>query len=52
VTRLVPLTPAGEEWLAENVRAESWQWFGGLCVEPRYAAAIVEGARAGGLEVA
>jgi len=47
-----PLTPMAEEWIAENVQAESWQWLGaGLCVEHRYAGDLAEGMQAAGLVV-
>lgn len=47
-----PLTDAGRAWIDENLPDDA-QWFGGaICIEPRYGAAIVEGMRADGLEVA
>lgn len=43
-------SPAGEEWIADNVAVE--QHFGGAAVvEWRYAADIVNGARADGISV-
>lgn len=53
VVLLQPLTGAGLEWLQTNVQTEGWQWFGSaLAVEPRCAAAVVEGMVEDGLEVA
>lgn len=49
---LRPLTDAGRTWIEEHVQYESWQMFGGaISMEPRYAAAIVEGAQNDGLNV-
>jgi len=47
-----PLTPEATAWVEENVPTEPWQWLGGgLCVEHRYAEAIVEGIGEDGLNV-
>jgi hypothetical protein len=53
VATVVPLSPAGQEWLAENVEAEGWQNFaGGIAMEPRFAIDVMNGAIGDGLEVA
>jgi len=45
-----PLTPAAQEWFAENVTSEPWQWFGTtLVVEHRYSSGLVEGLTDAGL---
>jgi hypothetical protein len=45
-------TPAARAWVAENVEAESYQWFGSrLAVERRYAWDLVCGLRGAGLRV-
>lgn len=47
-----PVTPAGREWIEANVQSESWQWLAGtLNVEHRYAADLVAGMQAAGLNV-
>lgn len=50
---LTPTSPAGHDWLAENVQAESWQRWGqcSVAIEPRYAPAIVDGFLADGLDL-
>ena len=46
-----PLTPAAEEWIAENISSEA-SWFGGaLCIEPRYVDSIIDGMLGAGLEI-
>lgn len=52
IAMLRVLTPAGQEWVDENVHSESWQWMGnGLAVEPRMVQVLVEGAVNDGLVV-
>lgn len=47
-----PLTAAGREWIEEHVQSEPYQWLGGgLCVEHRYVAGLVDGMIDAGLEV-
>lgn len=47
-----PRTPLGEAWIANNVTAPTWAWWGGaLCVEHRYAADLMRGMTDDGLEV-
>ena len=47
-----PLTAAGREWIEENVQSEPYQWLGGgLCVEHRFAAGLVNGMIDAGLKV-
>lgn len=49
---LLPLTPAGRDWLAENVTAEPWQWLGdALAVEHRCGPDLLGAALADGLYV-
>lgn len=46
------LTPAAQEWVAENVETESHNWLGGsLAVEHRYAHALAAGMIDAGLNV-
>ena len=46
-----PLTPAAEEWIAENVGSEAF-WFGGaLCIKHRYVDNIIDGMLNAGLEI-
>lgn len=53
IVLLTPLTEEGRNWIGDNCQAESWQWLGnGLCVDHRYADAILEGAEADGLAIA
>lgn len=49
---LTPLTIPAREWVAEHISDDAQTWGGGIAVEHRYINAIVEGARADGLEVA
>ncbi len=44
-------TDAGQDWLEQNLQAETLRWAGGFVVEPRYVGPILEGACAAGLEV-
>lgn len=47
-----PETPAAQQFIADNVEAEGYQWLGRtLMVEPRYVGAIIEGMQADGLVV-
>lgn len=47
------LSEAAREWIDEHVESEGWQWLGKsrLCIEPRYAAPIVDGMVEAGLTV-
>lgn len=47
----VPTTEVGMEWMHENIDPGAMRWAGGIVVEPRYAADIVNGAVEAGLEV-
>ncbi len=47
----VPRTETGMEWMNENLPADAMRWAGGIVVEPRYAADIVNGAADDGLIV-
>jgi hypothetical protein len=48
----MPLTKATQEWIESNVCADDWQWFyGGLCVEHRYARDLADGMTGDGLVV-
>lgn len=52
---LQPLTPAGEVWFNEHLPIDNpeTQFFGdSIVIEPRYVAAILEGIRNDGLQVA
>lgn len=47
-----PATAEGEDWLAENVQAELWQYLGPtLWVDHRMAGPVIEGAINDGLSV-
>lgn len=47
------LTAAAQEWVAENVGSESWQWLGEnvLVVDHRYAQGLYDGMKDEGLAV-
>ena len=47
----VPRTETGMEWMHENLPSSAMRWAGGIVVEPRYAADIVNGAIEDGLQV-
>jgi hypothetical protein len=51
ITLLQGLTEEGNAWIGEHVDPEALTFAGAIVVEPRYIAAIVEGAVADGLEV-
>ena len=52
IVAIRPLTDQALQWLDDNVAAEAWQWLGGsLCVDRRYAAPLIAGIEADGLEV-
>lgn len=46
-------SPAGREWVAENVQLEGWQWLGGsaFAVDHRYAAGLADAMMNAGLSV-
>ena len=44
-------SPAGKDWMSEPLPADAMSWGGGIVVEPRYAADIVDGMVNDGLEV-
>jgi hypothetical protein len=47
---IVPITPAAQEWIAENVDADGYQWLGNvLYSEPRCAHVIASAMIADGL---
>jgi len=48
---LVPVTPAGQEWVDEHIPADAQTFGKAIVVEHRYIADIVNGALADGLEV-
>lgn len=48
---LQPLTPAAREWVSEHIADDAQWWAGGVVVEHRYIADIVEGALSDGLVV-
>ena len=53
IVLLRPLTTAGEDWLNERISDEGFQPYRPVVIaEPRYVAAIVEGAIEDGLKVA
>lgn len=47
----VPATEAGMEWMDQNIDPGAMRWAGGIVVEPRYAADIIDGAINDGLQV-
>ena len=46
-----PLTPAAREWVAEFLPEDAQRWAGGVVVEHRFIADIVQGAQRDGLSV-
>lgn len=48
---LTPLTPAAREWAAEFLPEDAQRWAGGVCVEHRFIADIIQGAQRDGLSV-
>jgi hypothetical protein len=48
---LFPLTPAAEDWVAENLPAAALTWGDGTVIEHRFVAPIVRGILDDGLEV-
>ena len=48
---LVAVTPAGEEWIGEHIPEDAMHFGGGVVVEHRYIADIVNGAMSDGLAV-
>jgi len=51
---LTPLTPAGKEWFESNLpvdNPETQFWCGGVCIERRYVADILDGLKKDGLSV-
>lgn len=48
---LRPLTPAAHEWIDAHLPDDALRFAGAVVVEHRFIGAIVEGARADGLEV-
>jgi len=52
VIGFMPMSEAANEWFADNVQAENWQWLGGmLAVDHRYASDLIEGIKEAGLEI-
>ena len=52
VVLIRPMTVAGRNWVEQHVQAENWQQFGGaIAAEPRTVQAVIDGAKAEGLEV-
>lgn len=52
---LTPLTPAGKQWFESNLpvdNPETQFWCGGICIERRYAANILDGLKNDGLTAA
>ena len=48
---LCPVTPAGSDWIEENIGADAQTWGTAIVVEHRYIGNIVDGAVRDGLEV-
>jgi hypothetical protein len=49
---ITPRTLLARNWISENVQSEGWQWLGmSLCIEPRMAGPLLEGAILDGLTV-
>lgn len=47
-----PLTSAAQEWFAENVQSEPWQWLGtSLVVEHRFAIVLIQGIEHAGFAI-
>lgn len=51
ICTLTPLTDAGREWVAENIGDDAMSWGGGVVIEPRYCADILDGIEAAGLSL-
>jgi len=47
-----PISPAAREWVNEFLPSDAIRWAGGIAVEARYVADIVDGMRDAGLKVA
>jgi hypothetical protein len=53
IVTFLPCSQAAKDWIKENVHAENHQWLGAnLCVEHRFAEALIEALQAEGLVVA
>ena len=48
---LLPVSTAGEAWVADNIPQDAQRWGNDIVVEHRYIGDIVEGAQADGLAV-
>jgi len=48
---LTPRTPETSEWVEQHISPDALYWGGGVVIEPRYVAAILEGLQADGLTV-
>jgi hypothetical protein len=46
---LVPRTADAREWIEDHVDPAAMRWAGGVAIEPRYVADIIEGFQAEGL---
>jgi hypothetical protein len=46
-----PLTPAGEDWIADNLPEDAQSWSGAVVVEPRYVGDIAQGMTDSGLRL-
>jgi hypothetical protein len=48
-----PLTPFAQQWFAEHVQSEPWQWLGMfLVVEHRFAMGLIQGIIDAGFDIA
>lgn len=52
IVLIIPSSPAGQAWVDEHLPEDAPRFGGAVAAEPRYVAAIVEGATDDGLEVA
>ena len=51
ITIFLPTSDAGRERVANHIGSDAMRWAGGVVVEPRYLADIIDGAQAEGLVV-
>ncbi len=52
ITLLTPLTEDAHRWVEEHISTERTEWAGGIVIEPRYVAPILEHIAADGMVIA
>lgn len=48
---LTPVSDDAEAWISENISNDAMTWGGGVVIEPRYVAPILEGIEEAGMVV-